>query len=37
LRVLIWLATGTCVFMLFRPLVVQTLLRLAAPPDPGFP
>lgn len=36
LRTLIWMATGVCVFMLFRPLVEQLLLRLVTT-DSGFP
>jgi len=37
LRALIWVATAVCVFMLFRPLVEQVLLRLLVPTDSGFP
>ena len=37
MHVLIWVATAVCVFMLFRPLVEQMLLRLLVPPDAGLP
>jgi hypothetical protein len=36
-RLAIWLATALFVVMLFTPLVRETLARLAAGPQPGFP